>query len=265
MRLVSIASGSSGNCIYVGNDSTHLLVDAGISMVRTKNGLEELGIDFSLVDGILITHEHGDHIGGLGPILRKYQVPVYATKGTIAGIMQTKGIGKIDPELFHCIKPEDTFHLKDISVNPIQISHDANEPVAYRFQYEDKKISILTDLGYFNDYITESIKGSDILFVEANHDIRMLQVGRYPYPLKQRILGDRGHLCNENCGRLISKVLHDDVKSIMLGHLSKENNLPELAYETVKLEITMSENQYNGNDFPIYVAKRDTLSQELVC
>ena len=101
--------------------------------------------------------------------------------------------------------------------------------------------------------------------MEANHDIRMLQVGRYPYPLKQRILGDRGHLCNENCGRLISSVLHDNVKSIMLGHLSKENNLPELAYETVKLEITMSENEYNGNDFPIYVAQRDTLSQELVC
>lgn len=265
MKLISIASGSSGNCIYVGSDHTHLLVDCGISKIRTEKGLNVNDLDLSMIDGILITHEHADHIGGLGVISRKYNIPIYATEGTIKGILETKSVGKIDESLFNPIKAEEAFFLKDIKVNPIKISHDAYEPVAYRFEYDKKKISLMTDLGYYNEYIVDAIRGSDILFLEANHDVRMLQVGPYPYHLKQRILGEKGHLANETCGKLLSEVLHDDVKYIMLGHLSKENNLPELAYETVKVEVTMSENKYTGNDFPILVAKRDEPSRELCC
>ena len=119
----------------------------------------------------------------------------------------------------------------------------------------------LTDLGTYNDYTIESLRGMDALLLEANHDVNMLQVGPYPYPLKQRILGDRGHLSNENSGRLLSRLLHDKLQYIVLGHLSKENNLPELAYETVKLEITQSDTQYKAGDFPIQVAKRSEVSR----
>ena len=265
MKLVSLSSGSSGNCIYVGNDHTHILVDAGISGKRTEEGLNSIDLTLKDIDGILVTHEHADHIGGLGVLARKFGIPIYATRGTFEGIRTTRSVGEIDPGLFHPIEAELPFLIKDLEVDPMEISHDAREPVAYRIYENEKKIAIVTDLGTYNQNIVEALQGFDILFLEANHDINMLQVGRYPYPLKQRILGDKGHLSNESCGRLLSSLLHDGIRYIQLGHLSHENNLPELAYETVKLEVTMSDNIYDGNDFPIYVAKRDKISKVLEC
>ncbi len=260
MRLCSIASGSSGNCIYVGSETTHLLVDVGISGKRTEAGLNLLGITADELDGILVTHEHADHINGLGVISRKYGIPIFATPGTITAIKNTSGIGKIDSSLFHEVSEEEKFKIKDLTVNPMKISHDAAQPVAYRIAYGNKKVGICTDLGIYNEYTVESLKGMDAVFLEANHDVNMLQVGPYPYHLKQRILGDRGHLSNENSGRLLGRILHDRLKYIILGHLSKENNLPELAYEAVRMEITMGDNPYNANDFPIMVADRSEVS-----
>lgn len=257
MRLVSIASGSSGNCIYVGNENTHLLVDVGISAKRIEAGLKELDLCCKDINGILITHEHSDHIGGIGVMARKYGIPIYATLGTIQEIINKKTLGAIDPCLLNDIHADCPFQIKDIGIHPMHVSHDAREPVAYRFQSGNQKMAIATDMGTYDEYTIQCLKGMDVLFLEANHDVNMLQVGPYPYPLKQRILGNRGHLSNEASGRLLAKVLHDDVKTIVLGHLSKENNLPELAYETVKLEVTMDSNPYDGNDFPILVAKRD--------
>ena len=263
MRLISLSSGSSGNCIYVGNDHTHILVDCGISGKKTEEGLNSVGLSLSDIDAILITHEHADHIGGLGVLARKAGVPIYATRGTFEGIRSTKSVGELDSSLFHPVEAELPFLIKDLEVDPMQISHDAREPVAYRFYETEKKAAIVTDLGTYDQRIVDALQGFDILFLEANHDINMLQVGRYPYPLKQRILGDKGHLSNEACGRLLSRLLHDGIKYIELGHLSHENNLPELAYETVKLEVTISDNPYDGNDFPIYVAKRSEVSRVL--
>lgn len=265
MRLVSLASGSSGNCIYVGNDNTHLLVDAGISGKRTEEGLNSIGLSTSDIDGILITHEHIDHIGGLGVIARKYEIPIYATRGTFEGIRKTGSLGEIDGSLFRPVEAELPFLIGNLEVDPLQIKHDAREPVAYRFYDQAKKAAIVTDLGTYDQKIVDALQGFDILFLEANHDINMLQVGKYPYPLKQRILSDLGHLSNESCGRLLSRLLHDGVRYVELGHLSHENNLPELAYETVKLEVTISDNPYDGNDFPIYVAKRSEVSRILEC
>lgn len=261
MRLCSIASGSSGNCIYVGSEATHLLVDVGISGKRTELGLNSLGLSARDLDGILITHEHADHINGLGVIARKYGVPIYATPGTIEAILTGGGVGKIDSSLFHEVKEDVKLTIKDLTVNPMRISHDAAQPVAYRISYGNKKVGICTDLGVYNDYTVECLKGMDAVLLEANHDVNMLQVGPYPYYLKQRILGDRGHLSNENSGRLLSRILHDGMQNIILGHLSKENNLPELAYEAVRMEITMGDNPYNANDFQIQVAARDEVSQ----
>lgn len=263
MRLCSIASGSSGNCIYVGSEATHLLVDAGISGKRTEEGLAGLGLTGRDLDGILITHEHSDHIKGLSTLAKKYEIPIYATGGTIqaiqAGITRGK-LGWIDPELFQEIREDRKFTVKDLTVNPMKISHDAAQPVAYRIGYGSRHIGICTDLGTYNDYTVECLKGMDVLLLEANHDVHMLQVGSYPYYLKQRILGDRGHLSNENSGRLLCRVLHDGLKEIILGHLSKENNLPELAYEAVRMEINMGDNPYKASDFKLTVARRDEVS-----
>lgn len=261
MRLCSIASGSSGNCIYVGSDTTHLLVDVGISGKRTEAGLKELGLKMQDIDGIFITHEHSDHIAGLGVLARKYGTPLYATNGTIQAIMKSQTVGNIPEELFHPVVADEKIVIKDVSCNPMRISHDAAEPVAYRFQHGKKRVGIVTDLGTYNDYTVESLKGMDALLLEANHDINMLQVGPYPYYLKQRILGDRGHLSNERAGQLLCSLIHDNLQAVMLGHLSKENNLPELAYEAVRVEVTME--QGKNLEFPMYVASRSEVSRTI--
>lgn len=261
MKMCSIASGSSGNCIYIGTEATHLLVDVGISCKKTVEGLNQLGLKGQDIDGILITHEHADHINGLGVMSRKFGIPIYATSGTIKAIKGIKSLGAIDEELFHEVNADEKMIVKDITVNPMRISHDAAQPVAYRFQYGGRKMAVVTDLGTYDEYTVESLKGMDALMLEANHDINMLQVGPYPYYLKQRILGKRGHLSNELSGKLLSRLLHDHLQAVCLGHLSKENNLEELAYETVRLEITMGDNAYKPDDFPIFVANRSELSQ----
>lgn len=261
MRLCSIASGSSGNCIYVGSDTTHLLVDDGVSFRKTEEGLKDLGLKVTDLDGILITHEHSDHVKGLEILCKKYDVPIYATEGTIMCLRKNAVLAQKDDDLFRVIKADERFSIKDCVVNPIRISHDAAEPVAYRIGHGKKKVAVCTDIGYYNDYIVENLKGLNALVLEANHDVRMLQVGPYPYYLKQRILGKRGHLSNENAGKLLSSVLHDELQQIVLGHLSKENNLPELAYEAVRMEIELSECKYRADDFQIAVAKRDVPSE----
>ena len=261
MRICSIASGSSGNCVYVGSDTTHLLMDAGISGKRTETGLGELGIRLQDIDGIFLTHEHADHISGLGVLARKYGVPVYGTRGTLGAVRASHSLGTIDEELFHCVQADEKVTVKDVTLYPIRTSHDAAEPVAYRISHDRKKIGLITDLGCYNDYTVECLRDLDVLYLEANHDINMLQVGPYPYYLKQRILGKKGHLSNEAAGKLLSRLLHDDMKAIVLGHLSQENNLPELAYETVRVEVNMSDTPYKSEDFPLYVAKRNEVSQ----
>ncbi|MBR5509604.1 MAG: MBL fold metallo-hydrolase [Lachnospiraceae bacterium] len=260
MRLCSIASGSSGNCIYTGSEQTHLLVDAGISAKKIEAGLKELELEGKDIQGLLITHEHFDHIKGVGVLARRYGIPIYATEGTIAQMKEASSLGKVDESLYHTIHADEHFQIGDMDIEPFRISHDAAEPVAYRFQCGEKCAAIATDMGIYNDYIVDHLKGLDALLLEANHDIQMLQVGPYPYILKQRILGNRGHLSNESAGQLLCKVLHDDMKKIYLGHLSKENNYAELAYETVRLEIQLDPVQYRPGDFDIQVASRDGCS-----
>lgn len=264
MELCSIASGSSGNCIMAGEGNCHLLIDAGISGKRIEQGLNILGHKTSEMKGILVTHEHMDHIGGLGVIARKYGIPIYATEGTIQGILRTRTVGAIDVSLFHPIVPDEQFMIGDLQVEPIRISHDAADPTAYIIRKGETSAGVVTDLGTYDDYIVDRLRGLQLLILEANHDVNMLQTGPYPYFLKQRIFGERGHLSNELCGQLLGKILHDRFQAVMLGHLSKENNFPELAYETVRLEVTMGDCPYTGNDFPIYIAEKDCVSKKLV-
>ena len=257
MDFFSVASGSSGNCICLGSDQCHVMIDAGISGKRIEEGMNTYDYTTSDMDGVLITHEHSDHIQGLGVVARKYGLPIYATKGTADAILQPSSVGKIDPSLFHVIEAGKTFFIGNLEIYPMSISHDAADPVAYLVSDGRHRVGVVTDLGYYDADIVSHMEGLDALLLEANHDIHMLQVGAYPYPLKQRILGERGHLSNETSGQLLGQILHDGMQHILLGHLSKENNYDELAYETVRLEISLGDNPYRGNDFPIEVAKRD--------
>ena len=232
MRFESIASGSSGNCIYVGSDRTHLLMDVGISRKRTGQALHDIGLDFKDIDGIFLTHEHSDHIMGL-PVIAKYsQMPIYATRGTIRALAGMPKYRDIDPDRFICIRADEPVSVGDLKIDPMAISHDAAEPVGYRVYEGSKKACICN----------------------------MLQVGHYPYSLKQRILGNRGHLSNAASGQLLSRVLNSHLKGIFLGHLSKENNIPELAFETVRVELMFSEAGYRAEELPIRVADRDVPS-----
>ena len=263
MDFCSIASGSSGNCIYVGSDHTAVLVDTGISGKKIAEGMKAIGRKPEELNGILITHEHSDHIKGLGVMARKYGIPIYTTPGTREAICKCGSLGVIEEGLFHEIHADEGFAIQDLEIMPFRISHDAAQPVAYRIKNGDKSVAVATDMGCYSDYIIDHLQGLDGILLESNHDINMLQVGSYPYPLKQRILGKRGHLSNENAGRLLCEILHGDLKFIMLGHLSKENNYEALAYATVCAEITMGDNPFKAEDFPIQVAKRDQVTMPI--
>ncbi len=260
MRLMSIASGSSGNCIYAGNDTTHILIDTGISKKRVEEGMKSINLSPSDLNGIFITHEHSDHISGLGVISRKYNIPIYGTPETIQAIKSYKNLGHIDNDLFVEIQPDTHIIINSLDIKPFSISHDAANPVAYRIEDEKSKVAVATDMGTYNDYIISNLEGLNGLVLESNHDVRMLQTGSYPYYLKQRILGNKGHLCNEMAGRLLDIILHKDMKKVFLGHLSKENNYEELAFESVRMEINLSDSEYKADDFDISVAKRDRVS-----
>lgn len=262
MKLCSIASGSSGNCIYVGSEQTNLLVDAGISAKRIEYGLNKIDINPDTIQGILITHEHSDHVSGLGVLARRYHIPIYATYETAVAFRRSKSMGEISDELMNYVEPDKAFMINDISIEPFSTSHDAANPVCYTMSMDKGKIGIATDLGKYDDYILSKLNGSDLLLIEANHDINMLMVGKYPYYLKQRILGERGHLSNDSCADLICKLVEKKNRRIILAHLSKENNYEELAYETVLCEL--SRLGIPLSDFNLSVARRDVPSDMVV-
>lgn len=262
MNLCSIASGSSGNCTFVSSSHTKLLIDAGISGKKIENGLNSIDVSPDDLQGILITHEHSDHIQGIGVLARRYHTPIYGTVETINSLLRMKNIGRIDEELIHYIEPDKAFQINDITVEPFSTSHDASNPVCYTFTADGHKIGMATDLGKYDDYIISKLEGSEILLLEANHDVNMLMVGAYPYYLKQRILGDRGHLSNELTAKLICKLFHDKLKFITLAHLSNENNFEELAYETVRVELSQTLKERH-KQIKLSVAKREMASEML--
>lgn len=258
MYFGTIASGSSGNCLYVGTDTTHLLIDAGVSCKKILAGLESFGVDGRDIQAILVTHEHSDHICGIGVLSRKFHIPVYSTCKTLYEIQNVKSLGDLSKSHFFVIDPGRAFSIGDIKVEAFSIPHDAVDPVSYTFESQGFKIGTVTDLGCYDDEIIHCLENSDLLYVEANHDIRMLQAGPYPYPLKQRILGNRGHLCNEMTGKLVALLHNERLKHVILGHLSKENNYPDLALETVLLEAFGAG---IGQERPdVFVAPRDCAS-----
>lgn len=231
-KFCSLSSGSSGNCQYVETDNIRLLVDGGMSGKRIETLLKSIDVEPDTIDGILVTHEHIDHTKGVGILSRRYDIPIWANENTWIG-MESK-IGEVKCENIKMFTTERQFDIEDLGVYPFRVSHDANEPVGYCLFYKNIKISLLTDTGWVNNSIKDAIKGSSLYLLESNHDVEMLKVGKYPWYLKKRIMSDVGHLSNDDAGKLITEIATGKGEVVLLGHLSKENNYPLLAYETVK-------------------------------
>ncbi|MDR1801320.1 MAG: MBL fold metallo-hydrolase [Lachnospiraceae bacterium] len=263
LKLCALVSGSSGNCIYVGNEDTHILIDAGITKRRAAQSLASLDVDGNKLDGILVTHEHSDHVGGLGVISRAFPAKIYATRGSIEGIKELRNLGEIPDERFCEINRGNEFQIGSLTILPIKTSHDAYESCGYRIFENNKSVAVVTDLGYYTSEMVAYLEGVNAILLESNHDILMLETGPYPYHLKQRVLGERGHLSNENCGRLLADIMHDDLQGVLLGHLSAENNFQSLAFDTVKLILDCTVGTDRANALNMSVAGRDIMSELL--
>lgn len=229
MKIYNFASSSSGNCSLVCTESTKLLVDIGMSVKKLKEFLSALDMLIEDISAVLITHEHSDHIRGLGTLSRKYGLPIYATRGTIYEIVVRAGTGAIPDVLFHEITEDNEFQIGNIRILPLEVSHDAVQPVAFRFNADERKAAIITDLGCYDVKLVNKLKDLHVIVLEANHDVNILQAGRYPFALKKRILSNIGHLSNESAAKFLQEIISEDLHDVILGHLSKENNLPQLA------------------------------------
>ncbi len=230
LKIAPLFSGSKGNCILVGTERANILIDAGYSCTKIESELKKIGESLSSVQGILVTHEHTDHIAGIGAITRKYDIPVYANELTWHEIAKRQGdVSKKNIRIID----ENDFYIEDMCVQPYEISHDAAWPFGYSITSGGKKISIMTDLGKVSERIMQYVEGSNIVLLESNHDIEMLKCGPYPYPLKRRILSPHGHLSNDDAAKTALRLALSGVRGILLGHLSEKNNFYELAYQTV--------------------------------
>ena len=236
LRFSVLASGSTGNAFYIESDEQRLLVDAGLSGKQLDRLFSEVAVDPSALSGILVTHEHSDHIKGLGIIARKYNLPIYANEKTWTAMEPSLGKLTTDQKFHFGLDEVKTFG--DIDVQSFGVSHDAAEPMFYTFHKDGKKVALVTDLGYVSDRIKKTIEEADAYIFEANHDVEMLRMGRYPWSVKRRILGDSGHVSNEDCGLALSDCIGNNTKRIYLAHLSLDNNMKELARMSVDQVLT---------------------------
>ncbi|WP_461613496.1 MBL fold metallo-hydrolase [Clostridium sp. Marseille-QA1073] len=257
MIFCPLFSGSSGNSIFVSSNNARILVDAGVPGKNIETQLKEIDQSPKDIDGIFVTHEHSDHIKGVGVMSRRYNIPVYANELTWEA-MKDK-IGKVKEENIKIIDKQ-YIEIKDMTVQTFSISHDAVDPSGYAFHTKEGIACIATDLGHFSEGVKSVIKEADILLLESNHDVEMLKFGPYPYVLKRRILSDIGHLSNEACGKAILEIMNEKHRTIYLGHLSNTNNYPQLAYETV-LSLLRENSIEVGRDITITMAHRDRHSE----
>lgn len=257
MNFCSLYSGSSGNSIFVSSENTKILIDAGLPGKSIEKALASIGENPNEIDGIFVTHEHTDHTKGVGVLSRRYNIPIYTHPLTWKAILPT--VGKIKEDNIRIIEKE-CVTIKDMDIISYVIPHDAVHPQGYAVCNGNKKFCLATDLGYFSKEVEYILKDADAILLESNHDVEMVKFGPYPYPLKRRILSNVGHLSNEDCGKALLSILSNDPKKVMLGHLSKTNNYPELAYQTVANVLT--ENGVKlGTDIELFMAKRDMPSK----
>ena len=253
-KFCSLYSGSTGNSLFVETDNTKVLVDTGESCKKIVEGLSSINVSADEIDAIIITHEHIDHVKSLGTISKKFNIPVYANTETWDAMPTQRD--KIETHNIKTFKIKEPFEIGDLRIKPFSIPHDAANPCGFNICHNNKKISIATDLGHMNSEILTNLENSSFILLESNYDTNILKCSPYPYQLKMRISGPNGHLSNDMAGKTISTLISTGLNQVMLGHLSKENNFPELAYKTV-VE-TLLENNYNEASIKLSVAKRFT-------
>lgn len=252
-----MASGSSGNCLLISAGGTHILIDAGISARRIGQGLKEFGLTPAELDGILVTHEHSDHISGLATLLKHASVPVYATAATGRQIAYRVAWAE---EHLHTISPGNGFSVGELDLTAFSTPHDAADSVGYTVVHQDRKAAVVTDLGRVTEEVLEAVSGAELALMETNYDPDWLRSGPYPMQLKARILGDYGHLSNEDGGHLARTLAERGTRQLVLAHLSRENNTPARALDTVCTCLS-----YAGiipqKDVMVEVAPRDRLGR----
>ncbi len=256
-KFCSLFSGSSGNSSFIQTDTTKILIDCGESAKKIVNSLLDIGINIENINAILITHEHIDHVKSLGTLSKKYNIPIYTNIETLNAIPVQRN--KIIDDNINIFDFSNDFFIGDLKIHPFPIPHDAANPCGFNIYHNNKKISIATDIGHITPEIITNLEKSTFLLLESNYDPNILKCSQYPYHLKERISGPYGHLSNTVAGQTISHLLNTGLKTVMLGHLSKENNFPELAYKTVMEEIIYNNNPINSIN--LSVATRFSRSQ----
>ena len=252
MRFCPLCSGSSGNATYIEAGGAKILIDAGLSCKRITELLLRIGVDPHALSAILVTHEHNDHIRGVNILSKKFDLPVYANADTWSA-MRPQMFG-VAPKNVCVFESDRDFYLAGVRVLPFSIPHDAVHAVGFTFSAEGHKAGVCTDLGHVDARILSILSGCDLLLFEANHDVDMLMAGGYPYLLKKRILSGNGHMNNDDCGKALVKLHETGVKNVILGHLSRENNYPELAMVAVR---SVLEEAGIADDMQIAIAARE--------
>lgn len=250
-RFSSLFSSSSGNCTFIGSGTGGILVDVGVSAKQALAALDCIGVDIGDIGAIFVTHEHTDHIKGLRALASKYNIKVYTSSGTMQKLEES---GKLCDKFTCEVIPVGGVECRGMFVRPFRTSHDCAESLGFTVETpDDRKISVLTDTGFVSEDMYTAVSGSDLILAESNHDVGMLRNGPYTYALKRRILSDVGHLSNIACSELVTRLVENGTTRIVLGHLSKENNMPELAFQTNKAALTTMGAQENS-DYMMYVA-----------
>ncbi|MBS4021150.1 MAG: MBL fold metallo-hydrolase [Dethiobacter sp.] len=257
IEVCMLASGSSGNAVYVATENARLLVDAGISGRRLASALNQIGVDPATLDCLLVSHDHNDHVSGAGIMARRYGLPIFATVGTWQAM--NGRLGPLLPHYERAMPRQGRFSHKDLVIETFPLPHDAADTVGFLFHCGGKTVALATDLGYVTPGILDRLQNANCLILEANHDEDMLLNGTYPWPLKKRILSNSGHLSNKTAAKVLTNALAPATRHIVLAHLSEHNNLPALALETVLSELECAGCR-PGKNFAVHVASRHSPS-----
>lgn len=248
-KFYPMFSGSSGNCTYIGNGKSGILIDAGVSATRIKKALLQYNIEISSIKAIFVTHEHTDHISGIRVLCSRNKIPVYMTEGTMKGLKEKTDLSKVT-----CNILQEEVCEADMKITYFKTSHDCLESCGYVIETSERKMAVCTDLGIITDDVRNALLGCDLIMIESNHDVMMLQNNQnYPYFLKRRILSEQGHLSNTACAKELVEFIKNGTTRIVLAHLSKENNLPSLALQTSK-SVLLSSGLEENDDYLISVA-----------
>jgi len=234
LRFQSFGSGSSGNCYFIGNASSGLLIDAGVGVRTIRKHLRNIGLDFENIWGVFVTHDHADHIKAVGPLGEKHRIPIYTTRHVHEGIQRSYCVTEKLYTSKKYIEKGETIEVGEFRITAFPVSHDATDNVGYTIEYKEKRFTFATDLGFIGDEVAEHLTNADYMVIEANHDVQMLKQGSYPIHLKNRILSETGHLSNDQTGLFLAKSFNGKLQNIFLCHLSHHNNLPEIAYTTIQ-------------------------------